>query len=116
MSDIERLDQLITELRNEKFDPNTELDMTTTLAYELFGESIDINDQPSKETTREVLITKKERAGFDKEAKMKFLDRIKAEQQPLFQTVSVSIDSPDKLKNTHSLINLLSDNQSNFSL
>ena len=93
--DIAQLDLLIAELQNTEFYLETELNrnktnqeddqkMTPTLAYELFGESIDINDKPSTETTQEVLITKKERAGFDKETKMKFLEWIKAEQQPLF--------------------------------
>ena len=86
----------------------------SNINYNLFGSSIKINETPTTNIKEEVLISKDVWVKLDNNVKMKLLDQVKAEQQTKYHTISVSVDDPDKMGNTHSLSALLLANQSNM--
>ena len=107
-----------TQLRSIESSRTSILDQTNRLSnmtsYQLFGGNVVINTTPETSVTQEVLLTNEARSKLDGDAKMKLLDRIKSVQQPLYEMLSVSINNPDRLTNTHSLANLLTENKVNF--
>ena len=98
--------------RTTTSDQTNRLDNMTS--YQLFGGSVEVNTAPATDITQEILLTNEARSKLDGNAKMKLLDRIKSVQQPLYEMLSVSINNPDRLTNTHSLANLLTENEVNF--
>ena len=107
-----------TQLRSIESSRTSISDQTNRLSnmtsYQLFGGNVVINTTPETSVTQEVLLTNEARSKLDGDAKMKLLDRIKSVQQPLYEMLSVSINNPDRLTNTHSLANLLTENEVNF--
>ena len=102
-------------------DPNDPSTSTTTNSpnanktYLLNGRSIAIKTKATARTAIQAYYPKSERLNLSKKERMDLLDKIQAKQQrDLFKSITVSVNDPQKMTNTRSLAELLTEHKRNL--
>ena len=83
--------------------------------YTLNGRSLTIKKKATARTATQAYYPKSERVNLTKKERMDLLDKIQAKQQrDLFKSITVSVNDPQKMTNTRSVAELLTENRRNL--
>ena len=96
--------------------PTSTAPMTTVpKSYMLNGVMVTMNVSKSTRVTNGVLYPKALRVAFKDKQRIELITMIKAKQQKPFHAVTISVNDPEKLMNTHSISKLLEECKRNLS-
>ena len=96
--------------------PTSTAPMTTVpKSYMLNGVMVTMNASKSTRVTNGVLYPKALRVAFKDKQRIELITMIKAKQQKPFHAVTISVNDPEKLMNTHSISKLLEECKRNLS-
>jgi len=88
---------------------------TVPKSYMLNGVLVTMNASKSTRVTNGVLYSKSLRLAFKDKQLIELITMIKAKQQKPFHAVTISVNDPEELMNTHSISKLLEECKRNLS-
>ena len=88
---------------------------SNVITYSLNGKTYTVKETATPKVAKEAHYPKTERKDYKKKERMELLDKIQAKQQrDLFKSLTVSVNDPQKMTTTRSLVELLTENKRNL--
>ena len=81
-----------------------------TQTYQINGITFNIEEKAISRSS-ETLYTKEKRKSYAEKERIELLDKIQKKQQTAFHSITISVNDPEKMTNTHSLSKLLAENK-----
>ena len=93
--------------------PIKKFNLSNMTTYQINGVTFTI-EETAIERESETLYTKAKRKVYSSKERNELLDKIQKNQQTEFHSITVSVNDPEKMTNTHSLAKLLAENKRNL--